>query len=328
VLPKHLVAIALIASLGLSSRAAHGQSDSDRAAAQTLFEEGQALKDAGNMREACDKFQASQKLDAAVGTQLNLADCYEQLGKTASAWVNFVEVAESKEAGEKRAAFAQKRADALRPRLTKLVIQVAAPARDMTIHRGDVLVPRETWGTSVPVDPGSYPITARAPGKSPWRETVKVEGEGEEITVRVPALLARPAGSEPEPDIDPPSEEAPRDDGSGQRIAGGVIMGLGIAGIVAGGVLAGLAHAKAGESEDHCFLLPDDPNACSQEGVDLREEAQAMQKGYIASFAVGGAAFVAGLVTLLTAPDGSEEALVVLPALSPTEASLLLRLRF
>lgn len=314
--PRWLFA-ALAALISLFTRAAIAQSDADRATAQTLFEDAKKLKEAGDFEPACKKFQASQRLDPAVGTQLNLADCYEQIGKTASAWVNFVEVSENAEAGERRAAFAAERAEALRPRLTKLAVEIAAPVEGLTVRRvdeagGEVEILAEIWGAAVPVDPGRYVIRASAPGHQPWEDSVSVEGEGETITVGVPALVE--GGEETEPALTP---DAPSDDGASQRIAGGVVLGLGAAGVVAGAVLAGLAHSKAAESADNC--LPEDPNRCTrQEDVDLRREAQGLQKGYIGAFAVGGAALVAGLVVLLTAPDGEPEEAAVAFDVGPT----------
>lgn len=293
-----LVAVLVVLAGCFCATHTSAQSDADRAAAQTLFEEAKKLKEAGDYPPACEKFEASQRLDPAVGTQLNLADCYEKIGKTASAWVNFVEASENAEAGERRATFAADRAEALRPRLTKVVFEITSPVAGMTVTRSDVAVPREAWGTALPVDPGRHVITAKAPGHATWQRTVTIEGEGETVTVTIPALLA----SDPAAPA-PPDEE----DGTAQRIAGGVLLGLGAAGVAAGAVLAGLAHSKAAESADNC--LPDNPNLCTrQEDVDLREEAQALQIGYVGAFAGGGAALVAGLVTFLTAPDAAEEA--------------------
>ena len=69
------------------------QQAEDKAAAQVLFDEGRTLMDAERYGEACPKFAESLRLDAALGTQLNLARCYQLVGKTASAWILYLEAA-------------------------------------------------------------------------------------------------------------------------------------------------------------------------------------------------------------------------------------------
>src|SRR5581483_3808708 len=81
---------------------------------------------AGKYDEACPKVEASQRLDAGLGTLLFLADCYEKGGKLASAWATFRE-AESIAAGrgdQPREQIARTRSAALEPRLSKLWIKV------------------------------------------------------------------------------------------------------------------------------------------------------------------------------------------------------------
>jgi hypothetical protein len=54
--------------------------------AEQLFIDGRALLESGEFEAACEKFEASVKLDpAAPGTLLNLGLCNERLGKTATA---------------------------------------------------------------------------------------------------------------------------------------------------------------------------------------------------------------------------------------------------
>ena len=94
----------------------------DRATAEALFQEAKKLKAAEEYDAACPKFAASQKLDPALGTLLNLADCHEQQGLTASAWAEFLEAATlARRAGQaERAKVAKERATALEGRLTRL----------------------------------------------------------------------------------------------------------------------------------------------------------------------------------------------------------------
>lgn len=320
-----LIASAVFASALLAPTVGLAQTDEERAAAQTLFDAGQELMEDGDVEQACAKFQASQELDPSVGTQLNLGDCYEKLGKTASAWINFTEVVDTTAQDDRRKDYAKERADELAARLVRLTIEVEDPAPGMTIKRGKIAVAEATWGSAVPVDPGRYDLVARAPDRLPWRESVDVAGEGESVTITVPALVeAESTVDEPVPQPENPDQV---EGGGGQQTAGIILLAAGGVGIGVGVVLAGLAHSKASESNDFC--LPGDTNQCTQEGVDLRESAQGLQIGYVASMSLGGAMAVAGLITLLTADDaaadgGASDAsgLVVTPLVGPTGAYL------
>src|SRR5689334_19506 len=63
------------------------------AVAEVLFNEARALADKGDFAAACPKFEESQKVDPGMGTLYRLGDCYEHLGRTASAWAAFRDVA-------------------------------------------------------------------------------------------------------------------------------------------------------------------------------------------------------------------------------------------
>src|SRR5258706_2634131 len=81
-------------SAGVGEKVARAEATlADKAAAQTLFDDGRKLMAAGKFGEACPKLAESQTLDPGVGTPVNLADCYEPGGQTASAWTAFLEAA-------------------------------------------------------------------------------------------------------------------------------------------------------------------------------------------------------------------------------------------
>src|SRR5688500_5414952 len=61
--------------------------------AEALFREGKALLQQGKLAEACAKFDASDRLEPSVGTELNAADCHEKNGKVATAWAGFLKAA-------------------------------------------------------------------------------------------------------------------------------------------------------------------------------------------------------------------------------------------
>ncbi len=51
-----------------------------------MFEQGKKLIDEKKYAKTYPKFKKSQRLDPGLGTQTNLAICYEFLDRTASAW--------------------------------------------------------------------------------------------------------------------------------------------------------------------------------------------------------------------------------------------------
>ena len=258
--------------------------------ATKLYEEGLKSHDNAKLAEACAKFEASHRTDPGYGAAFNLATCDETIGKTASAWAAFLEAAAlAKTQGD--AADAKQRADAIAPKLVRLKITVAPPNENVVIKRDGAVQDRAAWGTNVPVDPGSHPITADAPGKQSWSTTAVVEGEGKVVLVEVPTLQnSTPAASSS-------TSDAPRPFGA-QRGAALGVGGLGVLGLVIGGALAGTAKSKWDEAKPHC----DEQHRCDPFGLSTGREARALADGATVPFVVGGVALAAGVVLWLTAP--------------------------
>jgi serine/threonine-protein kinase len=164
----------------------------DPAAAQALYDEARQLLSQGRTGDACPKFEESQRLDPGLGTQFHLADCYQRLGRKATAWSMFrdVEAQASARGQAARARVARERAEALAPWVTKLAIMPheAAAIPGFTLVRDGVEVDRAQWGAPVPVDPGMHMVAAQAPGKQPWIFQVDVGPEQTIVNVDVPAL--------------------------------------------------------------------------------------------------------------------------------------------
>ena len=167
--------------------------ETDEAGARVLFAEARRLAAAGNYAEACPKFEASFRLSPGIGTNFNLADCMEHIGRVASAWARFLDVAAAtKLAGQpEREQVARDRAAALEPRLAHLTVQVTAPVPGLIVERDDVTLPPSSWGTAAPIDPGAHAIKVTAPGKKPWSTSVSVPDAGA-VSVSVPAQEAAP----------------------------------------------------------------------------------------------------------------------------------------
>lgn len=301
-----------------------------RAIAQALFDEAQSLTGKGEYAAACPKFAESQKLDPAIGTQYFLAACFEHLGRTASAWTNYVEVADKALAAGQhdRATFARERAEALSPKLVRLTISLPLAIRSvggLTIERDGIVVGKAQWELAVPLDPGEHIVRASATAHGPWEQRVRLDQPGTTVVVTVGPLVTSQSKTVPEQPIEPAPIEPPipvpqPGASSGMRVAGLVVGGVGVAGLALGAGLGGATMSLQAQSDTHC-----NGNACDPDGVMLRDDAMAMANGSTAAFAVGSAAVAAGLLLVLLAPDPSTEAALIAPTIDADGAAILLR---
>jgi hypothetical protein len=301
----------------------------------------------GRFAEACPKLQESLRIDPGMGTQFNLAHCWEQLGLTASAWGLFLDVAAAAESSGqgKRERAARKRAAALEPKLSRLRIDVVAPAPGMKILRAGEEVGQGAWDTAVPIDPGTYQIEASAPDKHTWAGEVVVEKPGETASIEVPALqdLEPPVVEAPEPEPAPaPVAIAMEDQGSG---AGRTVATLALSAVAVGGIATGVVFALQSKNETDAakkLCTGGDNGATCARGQDVpgfdggsseRDEALAhrdnAQRAALISYVglgVGGAALVGTTILLLTGSgddDGEETRDAQLaPVLGPEFAGL------
>ncbi len=168
-----------------------------------LFQEGRTLLKAGKIAEACDAFAASQKLAPRVGTLLNLGDCREVQGQTATAWALFHEAKElAAKLKDTREPVWNGRIAALAARLSHITLVVAPDAvPGLVIKRNGVTVERAQWNTPIALDPATYVFEATAPGHQRWSLTQPL-GTKQKVDVAVAALVAEPA-------VDPPA--SPKD---------------------------------------------------------------------------------------------------------------------
>jgi hypothetical protein len=164
-------------------------------AADKLFDQGRSLLRQHKYAEACAAFEGSQKLDPQFGTVYNLASCEVLIGKLATAWQHYRELAHADTKPERRAASAKAAAE-LEPRLPKLVIELGArPAGLVVTVDGTDAVP--LLSEPMPVDLGDHVVVASAPGFAEQRATVTAK---ERATSRLPITLA-PAPKEVPPPV-------------------------------------------------------------------------------------------------------------------------------
>jgi serine/threonine-protein kinase len=255
--------------------------------------------------------EQSQTVERGIGTMLYLAECYEKLGRTASAWALFREAASEARAGGQaaRAEAGAARAQALEPKLSRLSVQV--PAENLIagfeLFRDGEPIGKALYGIAVPVDPGEHKLEARAPGRLSWTGTQHVGADGASATISVPVLEIDPnaavpaatAASGPAPGA--AASSAPDGDlqrASTQRTVGLVTGGAGVVALGLGGFFGLRAMSKNDDALEHCS-----GGTCrDQKGVDLTNDAQ--NAANLANVLVVGGTLltVTGVVLYLTAP--------------------------
>jgi hypothetical protein len=208
---------AALALLSLAGAAAGQPSDPSRPRDIVLFEDARALMKEGQYKKAASMLEESLRIKHGLGKLFQLSVCYENLGRTASAWSGYIEVARAAEAAnrEQEAIEARRRAAAIEPRLSKLRVRVTLPAADgIEVTRtgaatgSKAIIDSPSWGRDIPVDPDTYRIHVTAPGKAPWSATVVVEKPGLPVEVKVPALHADlPFEDSPDPPPPPPPSQ-------------------------------------------------------------------------------------------------------------------------
>jgi hypothetical protein len=268
-----------------------------------LFDDAKRLVQKGDAASACPKFEESERLEPGIGTKLNLADCYERIGRGASAWILYLEVEnDTKRNGQvERQKLAHDRAAALQPTLPRLTIDVPQASRSngLTIVRDGVSVGDPQWGLGVPVDPGQHVVQVSAIGKKAWQTTVTVGGPGSAQTLSIPLLADAPLSLQ-KADAGPvkPANRA-------RRTAGFISMGVGGAGVIVGSVFGLRAISKNNQSDSASDCKGD---VCVKGGVgaSARDDARSAGNLSTVAFAIGGAAVAAGVVLVLI--DSKKEA--------------------
>ncbi len=275
------------------------------ARALALFDEAKSLAAAGEYSQACAKFEAADRLTGWLGVELNLADCYARVGRTASAWLLWRKAAAKAEAlHDDRAAYARERAAALEPDLARLSITAT---ESVEVRVDDVRLAAAELGVALPIDPGEHVVIANVGGRQMWSRRFTITA-GATVELAVPPVVV--------------SHGASREPGHTPRW---LMWSLGSTGVALLGATAWLGisaklrydAAVAG----HC----DSQLQCDPDGIEGIFDAR--RRGHIATLvgAVGVVTAAAAVVLVVTRPDKRDpRRLAIIPALSRSSIGLLL----
>jgi hypothetical protein len=238
---------------------AFAQSEEDaRAKAKASFQHGVADYDAGHYEQALKEFEEAYRLRPHPLVEVNIANCYDKLGKPDLAIQHF-EVFLSSDAGtpEQRQEVTVA-VDRLREATGKVLLHVTPEGADLVIDHGE---PRHTpLAEPLALEPGKHTIEARMAGYKTAQRTLFVKGgttlelsiileqegppaapvlavkpvEETPAATETPAPAATPAPEQPAPAPAPAPAENKQRIATGVWITGGLTGVLGVTAIVTG----------------------------------------------------------------------------------------------
>jgi len=291
------VASACVAGvLAFADVASAEPSAADRAAAQSLFDEGRQLMDAGRYEQACQRFAQSQKIDAGGGTLLNLAMCHDKQGRVATAYTEYNDALSQAlhDGRTDREQLARERIDALGPTIPRVRVSFEGgppPGLEVGLDGEPLALDALDPGAPpLPVDPGVHRFVVSAPGRETRTVEVTVAAGARVTDVLIPALVVVSAARN--------GDGAPVA-ASGRKTAGYVI---GLAGLAAIGVGVGFgvdALAKQRQSNDKC------PTDRCTDAAAVTASERAVTSAWVADVAIGLGVVAVGvaMVIVLTSPS-------------------------
>ena len=326
---KLSLAVIMIVAVGAADVAHADNKDK----AESLFKQGKKLMGEKRYADACEAFEKSYKLDPGLGTQLNIAKCYEDWGKIGRAYLAY-QAAEkaANEAKDPRTPKIRDLVAGLEPEVPHLTIKLPkdAPA-DLKVTLDSRAV--ETLNEPFVVDPGPHTIEWTFRGAAKKRSKIVAIDRGGESEVSLDVSPAKGGGGEGEigggggdgdMQVDTQPEPArSRAPGRTQRMLG---IALGGAGVVAIGVSSYLTLSARSDYnsalDTYCNGMKDN---CDMTGLEITRDARSTANKATIVFLVGAAMVGGGAALYFLAPKATETQTVYLtPALSPDSLGLVL----
>ena len=179
----HIFGWSALVALAMLAVAPCAQAQSETAAAVALFDEGRAALQRGEFDLACAKFKESNRLDPAIGTAFNLANCEERRGRLATAWVLFRQVVARMKPDDPRLAVATERVKALENRVPRVTfVADDHTPRDTRVKVDELELGSASFGSAIPLDPGEHHAVVRSPGLPPRAITFTLAAAEDENT--------------------------------------------------------------------------------------------------------------------------------------------------
>ena len=291
--------------------------------ADAAFKRGRELLKAGKYADACVEFEHSQKLDPALGTEFNIAQCSEKIGKLARALELYRGMLprDQKEDRKKIVADAIPKLEARVPHLLVKAPSPPPPGFTLTIQVINSGQPPKALeaNKSIEIDFGEYAIVAKASGVPDWSQNIRIDTEAKTTTVEPPLGAPKPVVSTPPPTtatttattapITQPVEpvDDPSPPRSKRKLYGVIGMGVGGASLVTGLVFGAMARSKWTKAKDVCGGTTCTTVADQMEAQKLGDAARGRATLSTIFVGVGVAAAATGVILFVTAPSSESQ---------------------
>ena len=221
----------------------------DTQRAEALFNQGNSLVSRGEYTQACPLFEESDKLDPAIGTQFNLADCYAHTKRDKLAFRLATQVLTTAHAAGKQLVEnnAKRLITELRTRLAELKVELAESPPGLEVHIDGERVPAAELSSPLYLEKSQHTITATAPGRASF--SAEFDLTGGDTNFVIPALTSATTTDRVAPQ---PIDRLVVPNPSPLKTIGLVVGGIGLVGMGVGGYFGAsvLSKCSGGKCDD------------------------------------------------------------------------------
>lgn len=297
--------------------------------ADALFKKGRKLLGEKKYAEACKVFEEVDQLDSGIGAKLNVARCYEEWGRLATAYRWYGDAEKMAVDGkDERAGKIKALIEDVDTNVPRVTIKLPEGADvDLIEHLtldGDKL-DVSVLGTEQRVDPGPHVIEYTINGEAKKKMAPVERGGSSEVVLEVPHVVQNGkkvfAAPKPKPAHHDEAVAAP---GHTQRLIGVGLVGAGVVSIGVAGVVTLSARGDYKDALDaHCM---GSTSMCDAAGLQTTHDARHTANIATLVSVIGVAAVGGGLALYLLAPTHAktidEHALYLSPVVGDATGGL------
>lgn len=296
--------------------------------ATEVFGEAQKLFDKGKYAEALVGFRQAYNASNSPNARLMVGNCLIALGKNSEAYAEMAETlqdATARAATEPKYAKTRDSASAqltlLEGKVGKVIVQIEERGAEVTVN-GTRVAP-DKLGTAIAVDPGTVTIAAKhIDGRTVFQERAVAAGKTEKVELVFAPLNGPEKLKKDESNIvdkglpKDTDTTTPASKGGGVRIAGGVVLGLGVAGMALFGITGSMAKSRFATLETECGGA----RCTDPKYGDVIDSGKTLTTVANVGLGVGAAGIVVGSLMVILGGPSKPAASPVAMVVSPTGA--------